>query len=186
MKKLLKTFLILFIILLAPVFASCDANPFNPSDDDGGKGLYYQIDYDEDDNPYLVVAGVGDFTEENLDIPQSVYCKELGVELPVGAIGVGAFDRCKTLKSVTVPESVKVIKGSAFSGCSKLKNISLPCSVKEIGPGAFINCLVLESITIPNSVETLGASAFEGCKGLSDITLSNSISILEYGLFRWC
>ena len=56
----------------------------------------------------------------------------------------------------------------AFGGCKSLSSITIPNSVKEIGKGAFWDCTRLTSITIPNSVEIIGAFAFGGCYNLSE------------------
>jgi len=64
-------------------------------------------------------------------------------------IGIGAFDGCKDLTSITIPDSVTEIGNEAFRGCTGLTSITIPNSVTSIGLGAFQNCDSLESITIP-------------------------------------
>ena len=64
----------------------------------------------------------------------------------VTQIGAGAFQDCKALTSVTIPDSVQIIEEYAFFGCTGLT-----------------------SITIPNAVTTVGDSAFEGCTGLTAV-----------------
>lgn len=51
--------------------------------------------------------------------------------------------------SVTIPNSVEVIRYSAFSGCTGLIDISIPDSVTTIYAFAFYNCSALENITLP-------------------------------------
>ncbi|MBQ2788862.1 MAG: leucine-rich repeat protein [Thermoguttaceae bacterium] len=45
---------------------------------------------------------------------------------PVVAIGDSAFERCFSLLSVTLPESLQTIGNLAFFGCSSLCSVSLP------------------------------------------------------------
>ena len=45
----------------------------------------------------------------------------------------------KSIKSITIPDSVTSIGYAAFSGCSSLKSITIPSSVKSISVGAFTN-----------------------------------------------
>ena len=66
----------------------------------------------------------------------------------VKRIGYGAFDNCKTLSRIIIPEGVESIGSNAFSGCSKLVEVTLPAGVKEISECAFIDCDDL-TITAP-------------------------------------
>ena len=43
--------------------------------------------------------------------------------LPVTEIADSAFGNCSTLKTVTLPESIKKVGGTAFSGCSSLTSL---------------------------------------------------------------
>ncbi len=54
-----------------------------------------------------------------------------------GAIGDHAFEGCKNLKEVCLPESVVEIGESAFAGCENLEEINIPNSVREISYYAF-------------------------------------------------
>lgn len=94
--------------------------------------------------------------------------------LPVQRIGLQAFFGCKSLTSVTIPDSVTTIDGSAFGGCESLTAVTIPNSVASIGNSAFQVCSSLTSLTIPNSVISIGESAFLGCTGLSTYTVSLS------------
>jgi hypothetical protein len=80
-----------------------------------------------------------------------------------------AFQYCKSLTSVTIPNSVTSIGGSAFSGCSGLTSVTIPNSVTSIGIRAFENCKSLVSVTIPSSVTHIGHSASYGCSSLASI-----------------
>ena len=81
----------------------------------------------------------------------------------VAEIGRSAFYKCKSLTSVTIPDSVTTIGWGAFWGCSSLTSITIPDSVTKIEDYAFSGCSSLTSITIPDSVTWIGSSAFYGC-----------------------
>ena len=92
------------------------------------------------------------------------------------SIGKGAFEYCKNLKSITIPNCVTSIKEETFEGCSSLTSIEIPNSVTTIGNYAFSGCSSLTSITIPNSVTTIGQGAFYGCSSLTSITIPISVT----------
>ena len=78
------------------------------------------------------------------------------------SIGEDAFLNCRSLTSVTIPNSVTSIGKGAFSYCESLTSVTIPNSVTSIGYRAFLDCSSLTSVTIPNSVTSIGSEAFEG------------------------
>ena len=92
------------------------------------------------------------------------------------SIGGAAFRGCRSLTSVTIPNSVTSIEGGAFFQCSGLTSVTIPNSVTSIGEGAFYECSGLPSVTIPNSVTSIGVNAFYECSGLPSITIPNSVT----------
>jgi hypothetical protein len=50
------------------------------------------------------------------------------------------FSRCKSLTSVTIPDSVTSIEACAFLSCHSLTSVAIPSSVTRIGKGAFSDC----------------------------------------------
>ena len=82
---------------------------------------------------------------------------------PVTKIGLSAFQNCRELTSVTIPDGVTVIDTFAFSDCRGLMSVTIPNGVTNIGYGAFHGCDGLTSVTIPNSVVKIGEGAFAHC-----------------------
>ncbi len=60
--------------------------------------------------------------------------------LPVTAIGSNAFNGCKKITSVTLPDSVTVIGDYSFNKCKSLATIKLPNTLTSIGEFAFYDC----------------------------------------------
>ena len=103
----------------------------------------------------------------------------------VNSIAAGAFTN-STLKSVTIPDSVKSIGNDAFFCCSSLKSISLPSSVKSIGDRAFMMCNTLTEVAVPNGVSKISYATFADCSSLKSITLPSSVESIEGRAFICC
>ena len=117
------------------------------------------------------------------------WCKSLqSVTIPnsVKSIGDYAFSSCKSLQSVTIPNSVKSIGDYAFSGCKSLQSVTIPNSVTSIGNWAFCWCVSLQSVTIPNSVKSIGDKAFSDCHSLQSVTIPNSVTSIGNEAFSRC
>ena len=116
-------------------------------------------------------------------------CKSLtSVTIPnsVKEIGFKAFNDCFSLTSITIPNSVTLIGGNAFSGCQSLTSVSIPNSVTSIEEETFSGCSSLTSITIPNSVTWIGSEAFSFCLSLTSITIPNSVTWIGSEAFNYC
>ena len=70
--------------------------------------------------------------------------------------------------------SVTGISNVAFNSCRNLTSVTIPNSVTTIGDGAFNDCSSLTTITIPESVTTIGGSVFAGCSRLTEIKVENN------------
>ena len=63
-----------------------------------------------------------------------------------------AFRDCKSLTTVTIPDSVTSIDGSAFSGCTGLTSITIPNGVTSICNYAFFGCTGLTTINFNGTI----------------------------------
>ena len=97
-----------------------------------------------------------------------------------------AFQNCRSLASVAIPNSVTAIKNSAFAHCSSLKSVAIPDSVTEMGRGVFENCSSLESLTIPSSVTEIQVGAFEHCSSLTSVSIPETVTKIGQRAFRGC
>lgn len=101
----------------------------------------------------------------------------------VTSIGRFAFDTCKNLTSVAIPNSVTTIGQCAFVRCMALQSITIPNSVTTIGMAAFWWCTSLESIDIPDSVNTIEQMAFGACTSLKSVTLPKNLEKIRFRCF---
>ena len=72
-------------------------------------------------------------------------------------IGAGAFEYCRSLTSINLPNSVESIGVLAFASCA-LTSIELPSKLKTIHSTSFNYCDNLTKITVP----TIALSSFRG------------------------
>lgn len=65
--------------------------------------------------------------------------------------GTGAFDSCKSLKTIVIPAGVEAQIGTVFTGCSELKKIEIRGGKLSFGDPLFSlrGCLALEVISVP-------------------------------------
>ena len=103
----------------------------------------------------------------------------------VTEIGRSAFENCKTITSIIIPDSIKKVGERAFARCGALSSIMIPNSVTEIDFAAFGDC-GLESIIIPNSCKKIGDHAFSPCKNLRSVVVANSVTEIAYLAFGGC
>ena len=125
MKKL---FVFIFSLILSVVFStSASAVKID--------GIYYNIFSDE---TAVVTYGEEKYSGDVV-IPSSITVE--GKEYTVTSIGKDAFNACRSLTSVIIPNSVTSIGESAFYFCLSLTSVTIPNSVTSIGDYAFYLCI---------------------------------------------
>jgi hypothetical protein len=70
-----------------------------------------------------------------------------------------AFEDCKSLASVLMPDSVTSIGDDAFKGCANLASVTIGSGVKSILNNAFSECTSLESVTFNGKIPSIGFSS---------------------------
>jgi hypothetical protein len=95
-----------------------------------------------------------------------------------------AFQQCKNLVNITLPNTLRLIDRYAFAGCG-FSSISIPNSVDSIGIMAFSSCLSLTNVELSTSLKVLKNYVFNHCSALSSIDLSH-ITKIENGAFAFC
>ena len=134
---------------------------------------------------------------------KSVVLSENMTSLPIGnkkeswgeSYYYGFFERCSSLTSIEIPNSVTEIGSSAFNNCTSLTSITIPNSVTEVGGGVFYGCESLQSVVLSENMTSLPMGTnngwgdygfFEGCELLESITIPNKVTLIGYDAFNGC
>ncbi|MEE1026652.1 MAG: leucine-rich repeat domain-containing protein, partial [Acutalibacteraceae bacterium] len=168
MKKLLSVFLV--VVMIVTALPLTNLNLTVSAETDG----YYTYEVDN---------GEANITRANNSISGDITIPSTLGGYPVTNIGDCAFYYCKSLTSVTIPDSVTSIGSWAFSGCSSLTSVKIGDSVTSIGEYAFSRCSSLTSVTIPDSVTSIGSDAFYCCSGLTSVIIPDSVLNIGNGAF---
>lgn len=162
------------------------------------------IEVDEKNKTFYVIGGViyNRVTNAVVYAMRSVESCEIpdGIE----RINSIAFQHCKKLRSLTIPESVTSIGGDAFIDTPWLKakrkenplvvvnnilvygrdckgDIVIPDGVEKIVICAFKDCKNITSVVIPESVTEIWSRAFAGCTNLENVYFSRSKEEINIG-----
>ena len=133
---------------------------------------------------YFIKEGVKVIGDRAFELCRSI--NRIDIPDSVTNIGNNAFDGCRSLTNIKIPNCVTNIEDKVFAYCSSLSNIIIPDCVINIGKGAFRNCNSLISIKIPVCVTNIGNSAFWCCKSLTCINIPNSVTTIGMDAFGGC
>lgn len=100
-------------------------------------------------------------------------------------ISHSAFNYCKGLKRIHIPEGCVSIQNSVFSQCTNLVDVTLPSTLTEIGTYAFDNTRNLKELIFPEKLTRIGTYAFS-TSGLTSIILPAGLSELGGYAFVNC
>ena len=129
--------------------------------------------------PETVTANGQTYTLTSIGEQAFMGCRSLvSVSLPntVQSFGEGAFAICNTLTTVNIPEGITELPVGCFGYCPKLTTFTLPSSLKTIGKMAFYGCSGMTTITLPEGLQTIGEMAFFECSKLTEITIPQSVT----------
>lgn len=95
------------------------------------------------------------------------------------------FNPSVDIQSIIIHEGVESIGNFAFADHRSLRHVSIPDSLTRIGSEAFASCYslssekALETITIPEGVKSIGQYAFGGCDDLEEIVILSRDCVFE-------
>ena len=139
---------------------------------------YTSFEYEDYDGGIMLTSYTG--TEPDVIIPDSIDGK------PVTAVGSGAFNKSRILRSVNIPDSVKSIGDNAFRECRGLQTVTFSSGLTSIGSSAFLGCTGISRFEIPGSVQKIGVYSFSYCSRLERVAIGGGTSVIGYAAFLNC
>ena len=127
------------------------------------------------DNPYLVLLGVIDYSITSCVINENTKI-----------IYSYAFDGCSNLTNIVIPDGVVSIGDRAFADCTNLASVEISSSVINIDDRAFYNCDSVTSIVIPDNVVRMGEAIFSFCNNLQYVKIGCGVKTLGLYTFEYC
>jgi hypothetical protein len=108
--------------------------------------------------------------------------KKVVVERGVTSLGRDAFNGCRNLAEVILPDTLTRIGECAFQGTA-LTNIAIPESVSEFGYQAFEGCQALSSVNLPGGLTEIPNNLFKACTNLTSIEIPEGVTRIGTGAF---
>ena len=110
--------------------------------------------------------------------------QEVYIPQNIEMIGVGAFNICSELHSVTWNGTCDVIPTSCFYLCSNLKSFNFS-AIKKVGQYAFGES-GLQEVCLPKNIEIIENEAFSGCSELHSVTWNCKCNAIPANCFYEC
>ena len=107
--------------------------------------------------------------------------KKLTLPETVTKIGKWGFYRCG-FEYVNLPEKITTFDTYAFQYCG-LKEVDLPDSLKTMPTSMFTECLNLERVKLPLNMVTLPSNTFKSCHSLKEVIFSENLKTISTGAF---
>lgn len=134
----------------------------------------------------------------NIVIPETISYD--GITYTVTSIGQEAFRDCYSLKSVTIPKTIKKIGYLSFFGCSSLSKVNITdltswCKIEYNGYEGvplhwahhlFLNDVEIKDLIIPEDVTWVGSYAFYELTELSSVSFHFGITGIGDYSFAGC
>ena len=110
--------------------------------------------------------------------------KSLYIPDNIKVIGAEAFNNCSKVTELRLPETMEALGAKCFAGLG-ITSVKIPKGIKELPDEIFYGC-PLTKVEIPEGVEKIGKGAFSDCQRLTAVTLPESLTSIETQAFYCC
>ena len=175
-KGILGILLVLAIFMCIPIEARADDGIVVEKDGD----FLYRVEGESDNPEVTIYSYVGSDTD--VTVPSKIK------GMPVTTLH-GTFSGKETVKTVTIPEGVRLIEYNAFFGCTALTTVVLPSSLEEMTEYTFYQCTNLKTVSLDTAnskLTKIGQYSFAYCEKLTGFDIPSSLKELEEGVFFRC
>lgn len=139
----------------------------------------FRVDFDFDTNTCTSdPASFGYIVENNAALANGT---RLVIPEGVTSIGSYAFNCCKTLTDISVPDSVSTVGKRAFAA-SALESMVFgeDSQLTEIAEFCFYSCKNLQYVSLPDGITSIGRAAFGECTSLTSVGSIGSNASVEW------
>ncbi len=86
-----------------------------------------------------------------------------------------AFEECKAVTKVVLPDSITYLGVKAFRACGKLEDLTLSAGTEKetTKERVFESCIALKEVIIPENLKAIGPYEFYDCYELATVTFDN-------------
>ena len=181
----------------------------------GAEAFLYcnKLTYNEKDNAYYLGNAINPYACLMAATKSTI--KFVTINKDCKVIANNAFNNCRSLESIEIPEGVLTIEDLAFSECTRLTSVSIPNSITTIGENVFYDCRSLEynikdnvkylgnntnpylylcgvvdttiqTVTIESGCKIIGMYAFDKCSLIETIEIPDGVIEIGKCAFRKC
>ena len=111
--------------------------------------------------------------------------KRVTIPDTVTSIGSYAFQN-STIQEIVIPDSVQTLEYGVFAECNSLISIKFSNNIRYIQSNTCQNCYNLQSVILPENLERLGTNSFAWCHSLYSVALPEGLQRIESQAFYNC
>ncbi len=113
------------------------------------------------------------------------FVTENGVLFTKGKRYLCCYPCGKTNPTYSIPPECRKIGWFAFNNCKNLTELNIPDAIVQIFPAAFQNAN-FKKIRLPKNLKSLRSKIFKGCRNLEQVIISKKITEIEGEVFANC